>query len=88
MNLIKGIRNLFMISTPNILVVLCILLIVSLIYLNSNSIELFNNNDYLSLFIDKYITKIQNNNEYKLTLATQEQRIKDLSDSVIKLINP
>ena len=87
MNLIKGIRNLFMISTPNILIVLCILLIVSLIYLNSNSIELFSS-DYLTLFIDRYITKIQNNNEYKSTLATQEQRIKDLSDSVIKLINP
>ncbi len=86
MNLIKGIRNLFMISTPNILVVLCILLIVSLIYLNSNSIELFSS-DYLTLFIDRYIKKIQNNNEYKSTLATQEQRIKVLSESVIKLIN-
>ena len=86
MNLIKGIRNLFMISTPNILVVLCILLIVSLIYLNSNSIELFSS-DYLTLFIDRYITKIQNNNEYNSILATQEQRIKVLSESVIKLIN-
>ena len=87
MNLIKGIRNLFMISTPNILIVLCILLIVSLIYLNSNTIELFNN-DYLSLFIDRYIKQIQNNSEYKTTLATQEQRIKTLSDSVVILINP
>ena len=87
MNLIKGIRNLFMISTPNILIVLCILLIVSLIYLNSNTIELFNN-DYLSLFIDRYIKQIQNNSEYKTTLATQEQRIKTLSDSVVNLINP
>ena len=87
MNLIKGIRNLFMISTPNILIVLCILLIVSLIYLNSNTIELFNN-DYLSLFIDRYIKQIQNNSEYKTTLATQEQRIKKLSDSVVNLINP
>ena len=87
MNLIKGIRNLFMISTPNILIVLCILLIVSLIYLNSNTIELFNN-DYLSLFINRYIKQIQNNSEYKSTLATQEQRIKTLSDSVINLINP
>ena len=59
MNLIKGIRNLFMISTPNILILLCILLIVSLIYLNSNTIELFNN-DYLSLFIDRYIKQIKN----------------------------
>ena len=87
MNLIKGIRNLFMISTSNILIVLCILLIVSLIYLNSNTIELFNN-DYLSLFINRYIKQIQNNSEYKTTLATQEQRIKTLSDSVINLINP
>ena len=87
MNLIKGIRNLFMISTSNILIVLCILLIVSLIYLNSNTIELFNN-DYLSLFIDRYIKQIQNNSEYKTTLATQEQRIKTLSDSVVNLINP
>ena len=87
MNLIKGIRNLFMISTPNILIVLCILLIVSLIYLNSNTIELFNN-DYLSLFINRYIKQIQNNSEYKTTLATQEQRIKTLSDSVVNLINP
>ena len=87
MNLIKGIRNLFMISTSNILIVLCILLIVSLIYLNSNTIELFNN-DYLSLFINRYIKQIQNNSEYKTTLATQEQRIKTLSDSVVNLINP
>ena len=87
MNLIKGIRNLFMISTPNILILLCILLIVSLIYLNSNTIELFNN-DYLSLFIDRYIKQIKNNSEYKSTLATQEKHIKELSDSVIKIINP
>ena len=87
MILIKGIRNLFMISTPNILIVLCILIIVSLIYLNSNTIELFNN-DYLSLFIDRYIKQIQNNSEYTSTLATQEQRIKKLSESVIKIINP
>ena len=87
MNLIKGIRNLFIISTPNILILLCILLIVSLIYLKSNTIELFSN-DYLTLFIDKFIKKIQDNDKYNSTLATKEQRIKDLSESVIKLINP
>lgn len=89
MTIAKGISNLFTVSTINILILLCIILIYLLIYLNTNTVELFDitNDDYLTSFIKKYIKHIQNVNEYKVKLKTQDGRIQALSNTVAQLIN-
>ena len=87
-NFDKGLRNLFKVSTVNILVLLCLILILTITYLNTGSLELFTiDNNYLSEFINKYIENINNTTDFKKTLATQEQKINILADQVINLIN-
>ena len=87
-NFDKGLRNLFKVSTVNILVLLCLILILTITYLNTGSLELFTiDNNYLSEFISKYIQNINNTTDFKNTLATQEQKINILADQVINLIN-
>ena len=90
MTIAKGISDLFTLSSTNILILLCIILIYLLIYLNTNTVELFDitNDDYLTSFIKKYIKHIQNVNEYKVKLNTQDGRIQALSNTVAQLINP
>jgi len=90
MTIAKGISNLFTLSATNILILLCIILIYLLIYLNTNTVELFdiNNDDYLTSFITKYIKHIENVNGYKKTLRDQYNTIEKLSKTVINLINP
>ena len=45
-------------------------------------------NNYLTSFINNYISKMQQQNDYKKILATQEQTIQNLSQQVSNLINP
>ena len=90
MNFSKGICNLFKVSTVNILILLCLTLILLIIYLNTNTVELFiiDNNDYLTSFVNQYIRKMNIDNDYKKKLESQDKRIKELSASVINILNP
>jgi hypothetical protein len=98
MNFIKGLNNLLKPTTVNFILALCIIIILVLIYLRNRTIDLFEpptntqsiltSNDYLALFINKYINKIQQNNNYIKTMATQEQKIQELSAKVSNAINP
>jgi hypothetical protein len=102
MNISKGLRNLFASTINNIIIALCLIIILILVYLKTKKIDLFgiddptegrptsslNNNDYLSTFINKYVNKIQQQNNYKTVLATQQQTIQNLTQKVSNLINP
>lgn len=49
---------------------------------------LLTGNNYLTSFINNYISKMQQQNDYKKVLAKQEQTIQTLSQQVSNLINP
>ena len=49
---------------------------------------LLTGNNYLTSFINNYISKKQQQNDYKKVLAKQEQTIQTLSQQVSNLINP
>lgn len=49
---------------------------------------LLTGNNYLTSFINNYISKMQQQNDYNKVLAKQEQTIQTLSQQVSNLINP
>jgi uncharacterized protein YpmS len=49
---------------------------------------LLTGNNYLTSFINNYISKMQQQNDYKKVLAQQEKTIQTLSQQVSNLINP
>ena len=87
-NFYKGLNNLFVVSTVNILILICIILILIITYLNTGSIELFTiDNNYFASFINTYIKNIDNTTKNKQILATQQQTIQSLTKQVTDLIN-
>ena len=87
-NFYKGLNNLFVVSTVNILILICIILILIITYLNTGRIELFTiDNNYFASFINTYIKNIDNTTKNKQILATQQQTIQSLTKQVTDLIN-
>jgi len=87
-NFYKGLNNLFVVSTVNILILICIILILIITYLNTGNIELFTiDNNYFASFINTYIKNIDNTTKNKQILAKQQQTIQSLTKQVTDLIN-
>lgn len=90
-------------SIPNIITIICLIIIVLLVYIRTKKVELYDsyptatlsliNNDtlqnsYLLTFLNKYINRQNNQNKYKLELNQRQNTINDLSKRVSSLINP
>lgn len=88
-NITKGFQNLLIPNSKNFILAGCLIIIFTLIYLQTKQLDLFTStDDYLTSFINKYVKNIQQKNEYLKTLATQEQTIQQLSKQVTNIINP
>jgi len=96
MNLSKGLNNLLKPTYLNFILALCLIIILSLIYLKTNKLDLFDptistpftSDNYLKSFINNYSNKIKQQNANLQILSTQEQTIQTLSQQVANLINP
>ena len=88
MNLVKGFKNIFSPSLTNLLIALSLIIIVILVYIKNKTIDLFDeNSDYLQLIINKYQDKQLQRNNFAITLATQEQTIKNLQTQVSNVLS-
>ena len=84
----KGFKNIFTSTLTNLLIVLSLVIIVILVYIKNKTIDLFDDNtDYLQSIINKYQVKQVQKNQFAISLATQEQTIQKIQDTVANLFS-
>lgn len=69
------------------LVIFSIIIIIILIYINSNKIELFYSEDIISNYLKNLINKQTKLSNYQQIMNAQATRIAELSDKVSNLIS-
>ena len=88
---VSGINTQFEPNTINFCIAMSLILILGLVYLKYKKIELFYDNHNIMpthvSFIDKALQMIQYKKQYLSTMATQEQKIQDISNQLSNLIN-
>ena len=85
MNLSKGFKNIFSPTLINLFIALTLIIIIILIYLKNKNIDLFTD-DYLDLIINKIKTNQEQKIQFATRLATQEQTILNLQNSVSNIL--
>ena len=85
MNLSKGFKNIFSPTLINLFIALTLIIIIILIYLKNKNIDLFTD-DYLDSIINKIKTNQEQKIQFATRLATQEQTILNLQNSVSNIL--
>ena len=91
---ISNLGNIFKFNTTNLIILITIILILLLIYRNTNKIDLFgdttptpNYSNSVAQFLDSLRQQQQQLSKYQATMATQNTKIIRLSDQITTLIN-